>query len=166
MKTIFRLTVLLVSASFLFAGCEKDETKLYFQGGTSPVLTAMPGADVNYLNADKVALTLNWTNPNYTFTTGVSSLDVSYNIEIDTVGSNFTNPAKKVITVSKDLSYSFTAADLNDIMQNQLSLDTGAEHNLQFRVISSLTNNSAQLTSNSVQLNATPYVIPPKVEPP
>src|SRR5215470_19845766 len=124
MKTIFRLTVLLVSASFFFAGCKKDETKLYFQGGTNPVLTAVPGADVNYLNADQVSLTLNWTNPNYTFTTGVSSLDVSYNIEIDTVGLNFTNPAKKVIPISKDLSYAFTAASLNDIMQNQLNLAT------------------------------------------
>ncbi|HYK44581.1 MAG TPA: SusE domain-containing protein [Parafilimonas sp.] len=165
MKTLLKLPALLLLTALIFGGCEKDETKLYFTGGTPPQLTAAAGADVNYLNADEVSLTLNWTNPDYTFTTGVSSMDVSYNIEIDTVGSNFTNPAKKVITVNKDLTYSFKASDLNDIMLNQLSLDVASSHTLEIRVVSSLTNNSAQLISNSVQYTATPYVIPPKVEP-
>jgi hypothetical protein len=166
MKTILRLSTLILFASFVFGGCKKDETKLYYNGGTAPVLSATAASDtVSYLNADKIVLTLNWTNPDYTFTTGVSSFDVTYNIQVDTVGSNFTNPAKKTITVSKDLTYSFKATDLNDIMQNQLNLDTGMAHNLEFRVISYLTNNSAQLTSNSVQYASTPYVIPPKVPP-
>ncbi len=165
-KTILRLSTLILFTSFILGGCKKDETKLYFTGGTAPVLSATAASDtVSYLNADKTVLTLNWTNPNYTFTTGVSSIDVAYNIQIDTVGSNFTNPAKKEITVSKDLTYSFKATDLNDIMQNQLNLAAGMAHNLEFRVISYLTNNSAQLTSNSVQYIATPYVIPPKVPP-
>jgi hypothetical protein len=165
MKTLLKLPALLLLTALIFGGCEKDETKLYFNGGTPPQLTAVEGADVNFSNADQVALTLNWTNPDYTFTTGVSSLDVSYNIEVDTVGSNFTNPAKKVITVNKDLTYSFKASDLNDIMLNQLSLAVASPHTLEMRVVSSLTNNSAQLVSNSVQYTATPYVIPPKVEP-
>jgi len=165
MKTLLRLSALLLFTSLIFTGCKKDETKLYFTGGTPPQLTAVTGADVNYANADQVSLTLNWTNPDYTFTTGVSSLDVSYNIEIDTVGSNFTNPAKKVITVNKDLTYSFKASDLNDIMLNELSLGVGSSHMLEMRVVSSLTNNSAQLISNTVQFTATPYVIPPKVVP-
>ena len=167
MKTILRLTTLILLASFVFEGCKKDETKLYFTGGTAPALAAVATADtVSYLNADKKVLTLNWTNPDYEFTTGVSSIDVTYNLQVDTVGSNFTNPAKKTITVSKDLMYSFKASDLNDIMLNQLNLEDSMQHNLEFRVISYLTNNSAQLTSNSVQYTATPYVIPPKVTPP
>ena len=166
MKTILRLSTLILFTSFIFGGCKKDETKLYFTGGTAPVISATAAPDtVSYLNADKTVLTLNWTNPDYTFTTGVSSIDVAYNIQVDTVGSNFTNPAKKEITVSKDLTYSFKATDLNDIMQNQLNLAPGMAHNLEFRVISYLTNNSAQLTSNSIQYAATPYVIPPKVAP-
>jgi hypothetical protein len=165
MKTIFRLQAFLLLTSLFFVGCKKDETKLYFTGGTEPVLTATAADEVNYINADKVALTLNWTNPDYTFTTGVSSLDVTYNIEIDEVGSNFSSAAR--ITVSKALSYSFTAFQLNDIMQNQLNLvDTGVVYNLELRVVSSLTNNTAQLISNSVQYAATPYIIPPKVNPP
>ena len=166
MKTLLKLSASLLFTPLIFTGCKKDETKLYFTGGTPPQLTAVAGADVNYSNTDKVSLTLNWTNPDYSFTTGVSSLDVTYNIEIDTVGSNFTNPAKKVITVNKDLSYSFKSSELNDIMLNQLNLEDSVAHTLELRVISSLTNNSVPLTSNPVQYTASPYTIPPKVTPP
>jgi len=165
MKTFLKTYAFILLASVFFSSCKKDETKLYYTGGTAPELTLTPGAKIEYANADSVALTLNWTNPDYTFTTGVSSLDVSYNIEIDTDAA-FNNPSKKIITVSKDLSYSFLASELNDIMLNQLNLDTGVTHTLELRVISSLVNNTAQLTSNAVQFTATPYTIPPKVEPP
>lgn len=167
MKTILKLQLLVFLASFIFSGCEKDETKLYYNGGTPPALSANTGADtVSYANASETVLTLNWTNPDYDFTTGISSLDVTYNIEIDTVGANFTNPGKKVISISKDLSYSFTASALNDIMLNDMSLQDSMQHSLEMRIVSSLTNNSAKLTSNAVQYTTTPYVIPPKVTPP
>jgi len=166
MKTILRLQVIILLASLVFSGCKKDEAKIYYTGGTAPELNLTAGADVNYSNADMTALTLNWSNPDYTFTTGVSSMDVTYNIEIDTAGSSFTNPNKKVISISKDLSYSIKVSDLNDIMQNQLNLLPSTEHTLEIRVVSSLTNNSAQLISNVIQYVATPYVIPPKVNPP
>ncbi len=167
MKMMFKLSALMLLVSLLFNACKKDETKLYYNGGTAPKLTAVVSADtVSYINADKIVLSLNWTNPNYDFTTGVSSLDVTYNIEIDTAGSNFTNPNKKVISVSKDLSYSFTASALNDVMQNQLNLLPNIPHILQIRVISSLSNSSAQLISDSIQYTAIPYIIPPKVAAP
>lgn len=167
MKTILKLQALILLAFIMFNGCTKDETKLYFDGGTPPVLSVVASPDtLSYLNANKTLLTLNWTNPDYSFTTGVSSLDVTYNIQIDTLGSNFTNPNMKVISVSKDLTYSFTDSIMNDIMQNQLNLLPNMQHTLDIRVVSNLTNNSAKLTSNSFQYSATPYVIPPKVNPP
>ena len=165
MKTILKLSALILLTSFIFSDCKKDETKLYYTGGTAPTLATKPATDtLSYLNEDKTVLTLNWTNPDYSFTTGVSSLDVTYNLQVDTVGANFSNPY--IVTVSKDLSYSFVSSVLNDIMQNQLNLKPGVKHVLEMRVISNLTNNSAQLTSNTVQYNATPYIIPPKVQPP
>ena len=157
---------MILLASLIFSGCEKDEAKVTIEGGTPPVLSSVEAAEVTYANADQQALTLNWTNPNYTFNTGVSSMDVNYNIEIDTVGANFTSPGKKVISVAKDLTYSINVSDMNDIMQNQLNLAPSVPHTLEIRVVSSLTNNSEQLVSNSVQYTATPYVIPPKVNPP
>jgi len=150
--------------ALLIWGCDKEETKIYYQGGTPPNLTATPGSDFNYANADETALILSWTNPEYMFTTGVNSHDVSYRIEIDTT-SDFSNPSKKVISVSKDLTYTFRVSDLNDIMLNDLNLQVDASHTLQIRVVSSL-NNSVPLASNAVQFTAIAYSIPPKVEPP
>lgn len=166
MKTILRLNLVILLASLAFSGCKKDESKITIDGGTPPVLSSVEGAEVNYANADQLALTLNWTNPEYTFNTGVSSFDVKYNVEIDTLGANFTSPNKKVISVSKDLSYTFNSSDVNDIMQNQLNLQPAMPHTLEIHVIASLPNNSEQLVSNSIQYTATPYVIPPKVDPP
>lgn len=167
MKNISKLLFITISAMLLWS-CEKDENKIYLEGGTPPVLSSSVSGDLNlsFADADKVALVLDWTNPNYQFTTGVSSQDVSYLVEIDTAGANFTNPKRKQVAVSKDLSQSFLVSQLNDYMLNQMELQVGVEHNLEIRVTANLTNNSAKLSSNVLAFTATPYAIPPKVEPP
>src|SRR5881275_700983 len=114
MKTMYQLPLIAMLLLLFAAGCEKDEKQVIYQGGTAPALTVQQGAAIAYANASQTALTLTWTNPSYVFNTGVSSLDVNYNIEIDTA-ADFSNPAKKVIVVSKDLSYSINVSDLNDI---------------------------------------------------
>src|SRR5436190_12293117 len=93
-----------------FFSCEKDENKIYLVAAATPVLSSSVTGDLNlnYADADNEALTLTWTNPNYQFTTGVSSQDVAYVIEIDTAGANFTNLNKQSVTVSKELNKSFT----------------------------------------------------------
>lgn len=164
MKAIFKICACLFAICLMNA-CTKDENKVYFQGGTAPVLSAATGSDVSFANASLTALTLTWTNPDYKFNTGVSSLDVTYNIEIDTA-ADFSNPAKKVIAVSKNLSYSMTVSELNDIMLNQLQLKAKQPHNLVMRVLAGTASGTGKLTSNSAQFTATPYSIPPKVEPP
>lgn len=165
MKTIYKLSIAVLLMLAWATACKKDDQQIIYQGGTAPVLSVSAGAQVNYADTGQTAVTLAWTNPNYQFNTGVSSLDVSYNLQIDTA-SDFSSANKKVITVSKDLSYSILVQDLNDIMLNQLTLDTNVTYTLYMRVVSNLTNNSAQLISNTVQLVSTPYAIPPKVAPP
>lgn len=120
--------------------------------------------NLNYLDAAKTALSLQWTNPEYQFTTGVSSQDVTYTVEIDTAGANFTNPARKQVVVAKELAISFLVSELNDYMLNQLSLKKDIEHTLEVRVISSLNGGAVPLKSNVITLKATPYAIPPKVK--
>lgn len=152
------------------ASCTKDEKKIYFEGGTNPILSASLSSNavvpLSYTNESTTnVLTLKWTNPNYRFTTGVSSQNVSYQIEIDTAGANFSSPNKKVVGVSKDLSKDFTSKELNDILLNSLLLSVGKQYDIEFRVISLLTNNTVALTSKEVyKAKATPYAIPPKVE--
>ena len=74
------------------SSCEKEENRIYYEGGTASVLTASatvvslePGQESN------TALLLNWTNPDYQFTSGISSHDVTYTLEMDTMGANFSS---------------------------------------------------------------------------
>lgn len=159
------LSTMLMTA---FWSCEKDENKIFFEGGTAPVLTSTATTTVplSFANKDNQAMKISWTNPNYAFTTGVSSQDVSYEIQIDTTGANFTNPKKKSLSVSKDLSYTFMQSEFNDYLLNTLELTSAKEHNLEIRVKSTLGKDAGVLYSNVLKLKATPYAIPPKVEPP
>ncbi len=166
MKNIFKLTLLASMALVIIVSCTKDEHKDYFMGGTAPVLTSSSTAPaLNFPDSSKTALTLSWTNPDYQFTTGLSSQDVSYIVEIDTTGANFTGPYKQSIAVSKDMSVTFTVAQLNNYLLNML-LDTAVSHSLDVRVTATLVNNSVPLKSNTIKITAKPYPIPPKVTPP
>lgn len=152
------------------ASCEKDENQLLYIDGIAPELSTSNVADsanFSFINQGNNAVTLNWTNPNYEFNTGISSLDVTYTIEIDTVGANFTNPKKKQVVVSKNLTYSMTVSELNAIMLNNLELADSTVHYLEMRVKSSLTSGQPELVSNIVQLPPyVAYAIPPVVTPP
>ena len=168
MKNIFKALLFLIVSAVAFLSCTKKENKNYLEGGTTPVLTSTVTGNIplSFINKDKEGLRLMWTNPNYQFTTGLSSQDVSYQIEIDTAGANFTNPKKVIVSVGKDLFKSFTQNDLNTYLYSQMKLVDGISHNIEMRVTSTLVNNNAALTSNVLKFTATPYTIPPKVTPP
>ncbi len=148
--------------------CEKDDAKVFFEGGTPPTLTSTATTSIPlvFATAGEQALRLTWTNPNYTFNTGVSSQDVKYELQLDTAGANFTNPKMKTLSISKELGYTFTQSELNDYLLNTLELKPGMVHDLEFRVKAFLGQRSVPLFSNVVKLKATPYAIPPKVTPP
>jgi len=167
MKNIIKLLFgsLLVVA---FSSCKKDENKIFFEGGAAPVLTASKANTIplSFATQSDEAIKLNWTNPDYKFTTGISSQSVSYLIEIDTTGANFTNPNRQSIAISQELERTFTQAQFNDYLLNQLVLVPGIPHNIELRVKSTLGNNAVPLPSNVLKYTVTPYAIPPKVEPP
>jgi len=157
----------MLMAAFLLWSCEKDENKIYFNGGTAPVLTASTSAvKLNPPPADESleALKLSWTNPAYTFTTGPNSQDVSYTLEMDTLGGNFASATKYVTTISKDLSKSFTVVELNSILGNTMLLKPARQYTIETRISSFLASNAVPLTSNKVSYTVTPYSPPPKVE--
>jgi hypothetical protein len=169
MKRFLTLVFSVVSILLSLEGCKKEENRVIFEGGTPPVLSASRAAGsipLSFLNQDAEAIRISWTNPDYRFNTGVSSQNVNYQIEIDTAGANFTNPARKTISVSNDLSRSFTQGELNDYLVNQLALKTGVPHNIEMRVKSSLSSGAVTMISNVLKFSITPYVIPPKVAPP
>ena len=151
----------------VLGSCKKDEHKVFFEEGTPPVLTASRTGTIplSFATNDQEAVKLSWTNPDYMFTTGVSSQNVDYLIEIDTTGANFTNPKKQTITVSQDLERVFTVGQFNDVLLN-MALDTLSTHNVEIRVTSSI-GGAVPLQSNVLQFTGVqPYAIPPKVTPP
>ena len=115
-----------VSLSLLvlvLSSCEKDENKIYFEEGKAPVVTSsVTTIPLSFANADKEAVKLSWTNPDYKFTTGGSSQNVNYLIEIDTTGSNFTNPKRRTLAIQSSLSKTIMQGELNDYLLNTLEL--------------------------------------------
>ena len=112
------------------------------------------------------AIKLSWTNPNYQFNTGISSLDVDYNIEIDTAGANFTNPNREVLSLGTDLSKRFYQSVFNDYLLNQLQLKPAISHNLELRVTAFFSRWCRTFSINVLKFTVIPFAIPPKVVPP
>jgi len=168
MKNIkFFLIAFLVIGSLI--SCKKNISTIYYEGGTPSVLTTSstnvtlePGQESN------TALTLNWTNPNYQFSTGLSSQNVSYTLEFDTLGGNFSSGKKYTAgAIANDLSKTYTVGELNSILGNSMSLQTNPRrsYTIQVRVTSRI-GSAAVLISNTVSFTARPFDPPPKVEPP
>jgi starch-binding outer membrane protein SusE/F len=168
MKIILKYLTVVVSLMVILASCKKDENVIYYEGGTNPVLTASRTGTLplSFATSSQQLLKLTWTNPEYKFTTGISSQDVTYMIEIDTTGANFTNPSRGKISIAKDLEKTFTVGEINDILLNQLQLDSLQTHNIEIRVTASI-GGAAPLSSNVIKYTSVkPYSIPPKVQPP
>jgi starch-binding outer membrane protein SusE/F len=162
---IFIFSALILSGMW---ACKKEENRIIFQGGTVPALTASVADNIplSYATQDNEALQLSWTNPNYQFNTGISSLNVNYNVEIDTAGANFTNPNREVLSLGTDLSRTFTQSAFNDYLLNQLQLKPLISHNIEVRVSAFLVGGAEPLQSNVLKFTVTPFAIPPKVTPP
>jgi len=161
---------ILLSFSFLLLlfSCKKEENKIYYEGGTAPVLSASATTvSLESGQETNTALVLNWTNPGYRFTTGISSQDVTYTLEMDTLGGNFSSSKKYTTVFSKDLTKTYTVGELNAILGNdmQLQLNPRRNYTLQLRITSSIGSN-VKLTSNVVSFTTKPFAPPPKVTPP
>lgn len=167
MKNIVKIIfTFLVAGSF--ASCEKKVSTVSFEGGTTPVLSAST-ANVTLeagLEAN-TAITINWTNPNYMFSTGNSSHDVNYTLEMDTLGANFASSKKVTTIIARDLSKTYTVGELNAILGNDMVLQLNPRRNytMQLRVTSSISN-AVKLTSNVITFTTKPFAPPPKVVPP
>ena len=91
MKNILKLLLAGLVINMAFVSCKKDENKIYFEGGTDPVLSASSTGPfvLNKNDANNFAIRFEWTNPDYIFTTGVSSQNVTYTLQVDLAGGNF-----------------------------------------------------------------------------
>jgi hypothetical protein len=164
MKNIVKLIIIFLTAGSL-TSCEKKVSIISYEEGTAPVLTAStnnvslePGSEAN------TAITISWTNPNYKFSSGNSSHDVNYTLEMDTLGGNF-NSSKKITTIiARELSLTYTVGELNKILGNDMVLQLSPRRNytMQLRVTSSI-GVAVKLTSNIITFTTKPFPPPPKV---
>jgi hypothetical protein len=169
MKYINKLSLAIFFLITIAVSCKKDEKINYFEGGVAPVLlssmatnSVLPLSDAT---KDDVLFTLSWTNPNYKFSTGVSSQNVIYALEIDSAGKNFSSSKKKVVTPDPayTLSQSLKVGELNDYLLNVLKFNTTTVQTLEIRLKASLINNTGVLYSNAIQYKTTAYPLPPKI---
>jgi len=174
MKKYLNNLVMIAAVTMVMSSCKKEGTDVTFKGGTAPALSSTAGDSIALSSdtKDDEAVTFKWTNPNYEFSNGISSLNVTYNLEFDTAGANFSSHNMQTIQISPDLSKSFTVGDLNSLIANKLQLAVGMSHTIEVRVLSLIapyTSSSpsiSPLTSNVVSFKAAPYAPPPVVDPP
>jgi starch-binding outer membrane protein SusE/F len=159
MKNVIKLLFGTIFTAAIFLSCKKDENKVYYEGGTPPVLAASSTAPMVLLiaNKDNPAITFNWSNPNYHFNTGVSSQNVTYILQVDTTGANFTNPKIQERSISNDLSVSLTVKEVNTFL-TKMELAAGVSHNMEFRIKSTLVNGTAVLYSNVIKISINNYL--------
>ncbi len=149
MKNILKFCVFILFAVSLLQACKKDDKQIFFEGGTAPELkqlSAKPDSVLLRINREKEFVNLAWTNPNYRFTTGTSSQDVTYILQVDTTGSNFTNPKMFEKEIPKDLGVSVTVSDINTYL-TKMELSVDVPHDIELRIVSSLSG-SVKLNSN------------------
>jgi hypothetical protein len=164
MKKIFQQLMIAVSATVILASCSKEEDREIFLGGKSPVLTASVSGTIplGFATENNAAVKFSWTNPDYDFASGVSSQDVNYTLEIDVAGQSFNGANKKAVSISKELSVSYTQKEFNIILSDlQLKLNSPAA--VEVRITASLGASATKLASNVMKFNVTPFAPPPKV---
>lgn len=173
MKYLSKIVLLLLVTATLFQSCKKDDNQIVFDGGTPPTLSANRASNsvvpIAYINRELEAIKFMWTNPNYKLTTGISSQNVEYKIQIDTLGANFTSVNQKEFSLENDLSRIITQGELNDALVVSMKIDTSVVCKVQVRIKSrikgvNLDDKSTDLYSNAFTFTTKTYPTPPKVD--
>ncbi len=159
MKNMLKLMFGSLFLALAVTSCKKDENRVIFLGGTAPALTSSAAGPLVLLkeNKDNVAMVLNWTNPDYMFNTGVSSQDVSYILQVDTTGKNFTSGNIQERSIARDTNVVLTVGELNTFL-SKMELQAGRQYNVEMRIKSTLGSGAVPLYSNVLQVKLTPYL--------
>jgi hypothetical protein len=159
MKAISNKLMLLVVVLMWSVACTNDETKVLYLGGTAPVLGVSDTSTLVLAKANEnyTSLQFQWTNPSYQFSNGASTQDVFYTLQIDTTGSNFTNPKISELAYTNQLFNTFTVKDLNNALGG-LELHDYKPHHFEFRVKATMASKSEPVYSNVLKIRITTYL--------
>lgn len=160
MKKYIKLLSGILALLLIYTACKKDEVKVIYKGGTTPTLTtSVANLNMRPIDSSANVFSFTWSDPNYSFTSGTNSLDVTYVIEVDSATKNFASP--KGTTVIDVLSASFTGKTLNKLMTDLGYTDSSKNYSLQARVKAKLYLASSELVSNVVNFVVSPYSTKP-----
>ena len=161
MKLFSKISGLLVIMCVLtFVACDKtDVPSTYLVSSPSVLSSSTTTVTVIPADADKTALTLNWTSPKY----ATDTANYKFVIEMDSTGKNFSKADSK--TILGILTKSFTGKELNDLLLAR-GYAFNVPVNMEVRLKSSYGNNNELKLSNVLKIKITPYKIPPKISPP
>ena len=157
MKNIFKFFIAVTAVMFAFSACNKvDDLPLYGNGEAVQLSSSVTSIAAAPADSSNTVVTFSWTNPKY----AQDSALYKFVVEIDSAGRNFSNAVSR--TVRGAFSTSMTAKELNDIMLS-FGFAFNTAYTIDVRVTSSYGNNNEKYTSNTIQLQATPYKVPPKI---
>jgi len=162
MKHLIKYLVLSTFLIMLITGCDKKDTVTFSTAGNSSTLSSsVSKIAATASDSLKPALVLKWSNPQYS----TSASNVVYTIQFDSSGRNFAKAVSFTVSGASNLTDTFTAQQLNNILTG-FGFQFKVAYNVDVRVVSSYANNNVALASNTVTINMTPYVTPPVVAPP
>ncbi|MBI1344414.1 MAG: hypothetical protein GC171_15945 [Terrimonas sp.] len=151
MKNIFKLLSLAGVAMLVITACQKKQELTYYSEGTPVTLTASTnGVVASFGDSTSPVVDFNWTDPKY----ATDSSSYKFILEMDSAGRNFAKKTTKEI-IGK-LGTSLTGRELNAILLGY-GFAPGTSHTMDFRVVSSYSNNNERYISNTVNVAATPY---------
>jgi hypothetical protein len=161
MKYLIKIGSLIIVLAIVLMACEKkvDPLPSYTNGSASVLTSNVTTVAAKPADSLTNVITFSWTNPLY----ANDSTTTKYILEFDSSGRNFAK--EQTVSYIGKLNATFTAKDLNTILL-ALGFAYNTTYNVDIRITSSYGNNNAQLKSNVLTLKMTPYVVPPKVQPP
>ena len=159
MKKWFNIFFIIGLTSLLMTACKKDEQRMVYGDGNAVTLSTS-SASLNLIAADSLneAVKFSWTDPNYEMGGDRSTLKVTYSLEIDTSGGSFAKPILATVVDLYELKY--TVKEFNNLLV-KYGLKAGKQYTLNTRLSSSLYWSESKITSNVINVTATPYSVKP-----
>lgn len=160
MKTYLRFINIFFLAGLALNSCSKEEINAVFKDGVAPTLSSSVNR-VNLVPADssRNVISFTWSDPNYQIDGEKTSHNVTYTLEIDSLGKNFAKPQR--ITVTNALSNPINGKDFNRMLANLNIADSARNYSLAIRIKAALYLPSTELVSNTINLTVSPYSTEP-----
>lgn len=151
MKKIGILIISILSA-LLVVSCATKHNGPYLSDTPGNPTLSSPSTTSYTLDKSKATdtlFTIKWTAPDYGYPAAVT-----YNVQMDNPGDNFSNPVK--VGSSNKTSFSISQGDMNSLLLGD-GFKPSQQATVQMRVMASISDSVKSEVSNSITMNFTPY---------